>query len=367
MKTTSFVLTAGFALFAMFFGAGNLVFPLQLGCQVEFQDWSAVAGFLVTAVAVPLFGFLSIMLYQGNYRSFFSVFGKWGALLVAVILLAVMGPFGGIPRCAALSYAACASLVPVLSPFLFCLFFCALIFLFAFRENTIISLLGKWLTPLLLLALVVQICVGLFGDSTQLEGADFVQNPFVKGLSEGYYTLDLIAALFFSSFMFPYMKRFFDKSRNISFSKLAFQVACIAGCLLSLVYVGFFSVAVNHAAALQNCPKELLLVQVSKHLLGDFASIVGAILVTLACLTTSIALAAIVSDFVQNDLLGNRLSYEVVLVIILGISLSVAVHEFTGIEAFLGPIVQWLYPCLIVLCLYNCVRALLFKNKFEIL
>ena len=129
MRMFSFVLTTGFALFAMFFGAGNLVFPLQLGCRPEFQDVSAVFGFVLTAVVVPLFGFLSIMFYRGDYRAFFSVFGKWGGLAVALVLLAVMGPFGGIPRCAALSFAACKSLFPGLSSYLFCALFCSQRFL----------------------------------------------------------------------------------------------------------------------------------------------------------------------------------------------------------------------------------------------
>ncbi len=365
MRLFSFVLTTGFALFAMFFGAGNLVFPLQLGSRPEFQNVSAVFGFLLTAVAVPLLGFLSVMLYKGDYRSFFSIFGRWGGLAVALILLAVMGPFGGIPRCAALSFAACKSLLPGLTAPIFCSLFCVAVFLSAFRENNIISLLGKWLTPILLAALALQLFVGLQGNSARIETGVDVSQPLLKGLFEGYYTLDLIAALFFSSFMYPYLKKYFAVNKQKSFGVLALQVALVAGGLLSAVYIGFFAVAVNHSAVLQDCPKELLLVQVSQHLLGNFASVVGALLVTFACLTTSIALAAIVADFVRQDLLRNRLSYEAVLAGMLLVAFFVAVQEFTGIEALLGPVVFFLYPFLIVLCIYNCIRAFLPKTAVE--
>ena len=363
MKLFPFVLTTGFALFAMFFGAGNLVFPLQLGCKPELQHPAAVAGFLITAVAVPLFGYLSIMLYKGDYRAFFQSCGKWTSLLVPLVLLAVMGPFGGIPRCAALTFAAFKQLMPSLSPLLFCGLFCSLVFLFAYRENNIISLLGKILTPLLLTVLAVQLVVGLIDVRGSAQSSvDHALEPFTNGLFEGYYTLDLIAAIFFSSFMYPHVRAYCDKKREVGFAKLVFGVALVAGSILSVIYVGFFTVASHHAEVLQECPKELLLIQVSQHLLGEYAGVGVACMVGLACLTTSIALSAIVADFVRQDLLKNRFSYEAVLAGILITALGVAVQEFTGIEALLGPVVTFLYPFLILLCIYNCLRVYL-KNR----
>src|SRR5260370_33601848 len=115
MKKLLFVFTTGFALFSMFFGAGNLVYPLSLGLNAQDQCLPAIGGFLITAVGVPMLGFLSMMLFQGQYRVFFQKIGALPGFFLIAATLCVMGPFGALPRCIALSYAAVNATAPLLS------------------------------------------------------------------------------------------------------------------------------------------------------------------------------------------------------------------------------------------------------------
>src|SRR3989339_1266170 len=132
----------GLAVFAMFFGAGNIIFPLALGqITLNKTPWGLL-GFLLTAVAMPFIGLLAMFRYKGKIRLFFARLGKIPGLSLATLVISLLGPFGAAPRCIALMHSTLSLSFPGLPLILFSISACGLIFLFSFKENRLVKLLG---------------------------------------------------------------------------------------------------------------------------------------------------------------------------------------------------------------------------------
>ena len=173
-KKTS-ILIIGMALFSMFFGSGNLIFPLYIGTLAKEAWMPAAAGFLISAVLLPFLGALAMVLYRGNYSDFFDTIGRrWGFLLSA-ILLTVWIPLGSAPRCMTLSYASLISYFGVAPPlWAFCLIYSVFIYFVITRGLEVLDILGKVITPLLL------ICIALIFTKGSLV-MPAVQDPEFQG------------------------------------------------------------------------------------------------------------------------------------------------------------------------------------------
>jgi branched-chain amino acid:cation transporter, LIVCS family len=352
MKKSLLVLTMGFALFSMFFGAGNLVYPLKLGFFAKEGCLTAFAGFSMTAVIVPLIGFLSMMLYQGNFRAFFSQIGFIPGLVISTIALLVLGPVGALPRCIALTYSSVHEVFPSVTIGIFAFFACLVIFFLSIKESNILELLGKVLTPLLLITLGFVIISGIVKEHSFATTTQTQMEHFSQGLFEGYQTLDLVAAIVFSAFMYPALVSAASKNKSTLLS-FTLKVSLIAGCLLGTTYFGFCYLAGAYGHLLQDSTQELMLIALSDHFLGSLGAKATMVLVILACLTTAIALAAIFAEFLKNDLFQGKVRYEWCLAITLFISYFFATLQFSGIVKMLAPILEVAYPALIVLALAN--------------
>ena len=126
------VFSTGLAIFAMFFGAGNIVFPLMLGREVGSQMLFGVAGFILTGVLVPLIGLISSALFDGNYKKFLNMTGRIPGMLIALVCMLLLGPFGATPRCITLAHAALKWHVPQLSLFVFSIVVAVFVFFATF-------------------------------------------------------------------------------------------------------------------------------------------------------------------------------------------------------------------------------------------
>lgn len=145
--------STGFALFSMFFGSGNLVFPIRVGLESEGHFGMASLGVLCTCVIFPLLGMLGMTLYQGRIDEFFGAFGKKGVFLFSLLALALMGPFGVLARCLTVIHGALQLLTPDVSLPVTSFITCMTIFFLAANKTRIITLLGTFLTPILLATL----------------------------------------------------------------------------------------------------------------------------------------------------------------------------------------------------------------------
>lgn len=342
MKKTT--LSIGLAMFSMFFGAGNIIFPLALGQLAQDQNLIAVTGLIITAVLIPFAGVFAMILFDGNTKAFFGRLGKTAGLLVALLVITLLGPCGSTPRCIALTYGTVKSFLPALSPTLFSLLSCGIIYLFSFRKNKMISFLGTYLTPLLLAALGIIVFIGL-NMASEATTPSFDSSLFFHGLKEGYNTMDLLAAFFFSSAIIGILKEnHYEKPLQLTIG-----ASVIGAILLSLVYLGFSTLASMHASDL-HVGKDTLLSAIAFKIAGPIGGVLVCITIALACLTTAIALISVFSDFISKEIGWN---YNKTLLISLAVTFFVATYEFTGISAFLGPFLELCYPSLIVLTLLN--------------
>lgn len=349
-------LTMGLAMFSMFFGAGNVIFPLIIGQVTGEQVPYALLGLLLTAVGIPFIGLITMILFQGDYNHFFARFSTSLGLILMWLIMLLLGPFGAIPRCIALSYSTCKTILPNLPSPLFSGFACLIIFLCSLRKSQILNLLSYILTPLLLLSLGFILIKGFFAPGTLQASLLSNGQSFTYGLIEGYNTMDLLAAFFFSTVIFEGLKLSFDsteKDRDKKIFFLALKASAIGAMLLSIVYVGFSFLAARHSADITATSPDLLLGALITKILGAQAGIFTSLIIALACLTTAIALAATLSEFLQKTLFRHRISYIQALLLTLSITYGVSILEFNGIAALLTPILQFAYPVLIVLTLFN--------------
>lgn len=345
-------LATGLAMFSMFFGAGNVIYPLAVGLYAGDKSMLGIAGLIVTAVLVPLAGVIAMILFNGDYKAFFGRIGRVPGFLLALTIITLLGPLGSSPRCIALSYATMKLSFPSISPIWFSLVSCIIIFLCAYKKNRIIPLLGYVLTPMLLFSLAVIIVKGLLTAPNIVPVEESNLSIFVHGLKEGYNMMDLLAAFFFSSAILVSLRKEALQSHRDPV-ELAFRASFVAAALLAIVYIGFGLVASFHGNFLEINGTEDLLGAIALKIIGPSAGLIVSVAVTLACLTTAIALLSIFAEFLQHAVFDGKISYVNCLIVSLIVTFFVSTWEFTGISAFLVPILKVCYPGLIVLTILN--------------
>lgn len=354
------ILATGLAMFSMFFGAGNVVFPLLIGIEAQDKNIYSILGLLITAVGVPFLGVLAITLYDGDYKTFFSRIGKVPGFIVAALIMGLIGPFGALPRCIALSFSTTEMFFPGMSLQIFSFISCILIFLLTFRKNQIVDVLGYYLTPLLIGSLAIIIVKGMIMSPSAPESALNSGQAFWNGFAQGYQTMDLLGAFFFSSVVIACLKpqKLTEEGNHRRILRLMGQASIIGAALLSLIYVGFSFVSAFNSEQLAAISKDQVLGQIALVVLGPYAGIVACVAVALACLTTAIALACVFAEFLHYDVTFGKIGYIPSLLITLIISFFVSTLNFNQIIALLAPVLEILYPALIVLCIMNILHKL---------
>lgn len=341
----------GLALFSMFFGAGNLIYPLFVGQMAQDQSIWASFGFLITAVGVPFLGVIAMIVYEGDYTKFFQCLGgKLGALLIA-ILLTVWIPLGSAPRCITLAYSSMASYVDIGPLWLFSFIYCAVIFFVIGTKGRMLDILGYVLTPCLLVCLGLIIYNGV--TVTEMFAAptgDGVKH-FFNGLTEGYNTMDLIASFFFSASIIEILRN--ATHEKVQPVRITLK-ACIVGMsLLAIIYINLIALAGVHFELLSNVPKEQMLAHISKSVLGPHLGMISVLAIFLACLTTSVALVVVYADYLNKVLFKSHPSDFWAKVTTLGITFVISMTGLAGITMITAPILEIFYPILIAMILVN--------------
>jgi LIVCS family branched-chain amino acid:cation transporter len=354
-NSTPSTLVVGLAFFSMFFGAGNLIFPLMLGAQFESQFVPGAVGFIITAVLLPMLGILAMIPAEGKYESLFinllpqSIY-RW--LLLVILLFWI--PFGSGPRCVILAHASINTYVEHMPPlWLFSFLFLTLVFLAITRRRKLIDLLGKFLTPVLLISIAVTVLTS-FMHGTIDENPISSRTAFFEGVANGYYTQDLIAAVFFSSALFG-MINLSEHNRQQSLKK-TWHGGLIAVALLAVLYASLMGAAAIHAEHLRGLSGEKLVSTLAHIALGRTFGGISSVAVSVACFTTEIALIIVFAEFLHRHFFHQR-QRRLVISISLAIVWVMSLIEFGGIMSIIAPAMQVLYPILFLLvvrCLWRC-------------
>ncbi|MCV2509259.1 MAG: branched-chain amino acid transport system II carrier protein, partial [Neisseriaceae bacterium] len=200
------VFILGLALFALFFGAGNLIFPIKLGWESGSYFYPAIIGFLITGVGIPLLGLIASSTSPGGIPKILEEkVSRWFSVLLMTTIYLTIGPLFAIPRTTTTSYT--IGIVPNISEdsnlylFLFSIVYFAIVLALSLKPSRIVERIGRFLTPALLLVIGL-LCVMAFlklnTPITDLKGPYLTNNPFTEGFTEGYLTMDAIASIAFS-------------------------------------------------------------------------------------------------------------------------------------------------------------------------
>ena len=364
-KRTLFI---GFMLFALFFGAGNLIFPPTVGQLSGSNFMPAILGFIVTGVGLPLIGIIAGSFSEDGFRSEAKRVHPAFAILFMVTIYLTIGPFFAIPRTAMVSYE--MSVLPFLeggvetmvSKVGFSVFYFGLAFYLALNPTKLVERVGKILTPALLITIILLIISAFFKLDSPITtvSPQFVKEPFLVGFSEGYQTMDTIAAVAFAMIVLTAVKATGLTSQKDIF-KQASIAAVIAGVGLGLVYICLAWIGNNYPLT----PEEIaggnmgtsILTGVARLTYGEAGRILLSLIVSLACLTTAIGLIVAVSSYFHE--LYNKISYRIYAVIFTLISFILASQGLGQIIGGAVPILFIIYPLTIVLIVLIFINRLL--------
>lgn len=351
----------GLALFSMFFGSGNLIFPLFVGQTAETQWPIASLGFGLTAVIVPFIGVVAMVVFRGNYTRFFNILGNKIGFLITFVLLTVWIPFGSAPRCIILAYNSLASYLTMPSIWIVSLFYSFLLFLVVYKKSRMLNILGYFLTPILLSCLAFIVVKGILFTEAPIEQLpkDFTVNMFFLGLKEGYNTMDLIASFFFSASIISILEK--SQSDKISPLKKTLHSCIIGIVILGVVYIGLIHLSAIHAPSLEGIPKDQLLAHIAKSVMGENLGIIAAITIVLACFTTSVAMIVVYTDFLSEKVF-SRSSFNPSMLLSLLVSFAMSISGIEGITTLTAPILSLFYPSLIILIAVNISKELFWKS-----
>ncbi|MCI3196173.1 branched-chain amino acid transport system II carrier protein [Bacillus sp. HU-1818] len=360
----------GFMLFALFFGAGNMIYPPELGQAAGHNIWKAIGGFLLTGVGLPLLGIIAIALTgkdaKGLADKAHPVFGT----VFTVVLYLSIGPLFAIPRTGTVSYEIGA--VPFLtgiperlSLFVFTLLFFGITYYLAINPSKVVDRVGKILTPIkftIISIIVIKAIItpmGHFGAAQQA----YTATPLFKGFLEGYKTMDALASIVFGVVVVNAVK-----SKGVTNSR-ALAAACIKAGIIAALGLTFIYVALAYLGATSTDAVgpigegAKILSASSSYLFGSLGNIVLGAAITVACLTTSIGLVTSCGDYFSK--LIPKLSYKMVVTIVTLFSLFISNFGLAQIIAFSVPILSAIYPLAIVIILLSFIDKL-FKERREV-
>ncbi|WP_186430924.1 branched-chain amino acid transport system II carrier protein [Clostridium sp. BSD9I1] len=355
-------LIIGLALFAMFFGSGNLIFPPYLGKTVGSDFFTAILGFVITGVGLPLIGILACAKINGTFKEMSHPIGKAFSIIVTTSIILAIGPMLAIPRTAATTYE--LSVLPLfpnvkILPVIIIYFLITLVFVL--RPSSLIDNIGKLLTPLLLLILLIIIAKGVLSPIGPIVSTN-AKNVFSTSLIEGYQTMDAIASVIFSSIILSSVraKGYSKVSDIIKITSLSGIIAVIGLGVIygGLLYLGSQTVSIFPG----DITKTQLVTDIVQKILGNTGIIFLSIVVALACLTTSIGLTSSAAKYF-SDLFNNKISYTFNAIIISVVSILISMLGVDTIVALAVPILQILYPIVMVLVILTLMSKLVRNNS----
>ena len=366
MKSKQFkdALVIGFALFAMFFGAGNLIFPPFLGNTVGDQVIPALLGFLITGIGLPLLGILACSRAGGSFEVMASRVSKPFATVATIILILAIGPIIAIPRTASTTFElGIVTLLHNATQWLTTSIYFAIALFFVLKPTRIVDAIGKVLTPILLFVLIAIITKGMLFPIGEVATLD-VSQVFTTSFKEGYQTMDAIAAVIFATIIISSVHDKGYKDHK-SVSKIILMSGLIAIGGLAIIYGGLMMLGAQTSSLVDvSFTRTQLVMYIAKAVFGSLGTIFLSICTTVACLTTAIALLTASAEFFTK-LFKGKIPYAVNAIILTVISLFMATNDVDQIVALAGPALDIIYPIVIVLIILTLLGKMV-KHDFAV-
>lgn len=365
------ITTVGFALFAMFFGAGNLILPPLIGLSTGSNWVEALVGFFISAIIAP---FLGILVVTKSGTSFTDLGKKVHPKLIdilAVLIILCIGPLVAIPRTGATTFeVGIRPSFPELSNVVFAIIFFAIVLVLSISRTTIVNIIGKFLTPVLLLSLFALIILGVLYPAKPIgeEIAGFYSpSAFSVGFTEGYQTLDVLASVIFAGIIISAVvsNGYSSVKERVKITISAGMISTLALLIIygGLIYLGATS---DYLEATGVSPSEIsrtnLLLHISTSILGKVGTFVMAIAIAFACLTTAIALTSATGSIFEKMSKG-KIPYKLGVTLCTVVSAFISINSVDSIINYAINILLFIYPIVFTLILYILLFGRIVESK----
>jgi LIVCS family branched-chain amino acid:cation transporter len=351
--------TIGLAIFTMLFGAGNIIYPIRAGVLAGSKHSIGILGFLLTGVVLPIIGLIAMILFEGNYTTFFNRAGRIPGFLAIMFCMLIIGPFIVMPRCVTVPYEMLAPFLPNIGLPLFSALFCLLTFGLTCKESKMLDILGKYMSPVLIGSLGLIIALGLI-NGTHTTILQFKSNTevFLDQVVAGFQTLDLIGSLFFAYVIIRLIKTApgHEQRSSKELAIMCLKGSVITGALMTAFYVGFNLLGAYYAHLIT--PDMMgngaaIFRTIAMHIVGPHGILLLVVAVFITCLSTLTALAAVFAEYLRNEIFDKTVSYVHCLMIGLGITTIISNFGLTKILAWGYPIITAGYPIIVTITLCN--------------
>ncbi|WP_039659058.1 branched-chain amino acid transporter carrier protein BrnQ [Pantoea sp. MBLJ3] len=349
--TSKDILALGFMTFALFVGAGNIIFPPMVGIQSGEHVWTAAIGFLITAVGLPVMTVIALARVGGGVDALSTPIGKVAGIVLATVCYLAVGPLFATPRTATVSFE--MGIAPLtgdgaLPLFIYSLIYFALVIGVSLYPGKLLDTVGHFLAPLKIIALTVLGVAALVwpAGGTIPATVDYQHAAFSSGFVNGYLTMDTLGALVFGIVIVNAAR-----SRGIDNAALLTRYTVLAGLIaglgLTLVYLCLFKLGAGSGELVdQNANGAAILHAYVQHTFGNMGSLFLAALIFVACMVTAVGLTCACAEFFAQYL---PLSYKT-LVFILGLfSMVVSNLGLSHLIQISIPVLTAIYPPCIVL------------------
>ncbi|MEO0528465.1 MAG: branched-chain amino acid transport system II carrier protein, partial [Bacteroidota bacterium] len=352
-KTKETFITA-FALFSLFFGAGNLILPPQLGFKSGELWWLVTLGFCISAVLIPIMGILAHAKLQGTIFDFGKKVSPNFSLAYSFVIYAISISLPS-PRTASVTHEMAIEPFFNSSSLATSIVYFVLVFIFVMNRSKMLNIIGKLLTPAIILILLALIGVTLFSYETVFGETTF-SNPFAYGVLEGYQTFDAIGAVVVGGVIIISINLRKKETSYEEKKNLITRAGWLAGLGLFFIYAGLIITgALMHSSFDPDISRTALLNGISIKTLGNTANLFLSILVSLACFTTAVGIVAGTADFIKHRFADSQKAYT--LTALVGSVLGILMGQFNVgyIIAVAIPALMFIYPITITLILLNVV------------
>ncbi|SHF71826.1 branched-chain amino acid transport system II carrier protein [Ornithinibacillus halophilus] len=357
-------LVIGVMLFALFFGAGNLIFPAQLGQAAGTNLWPSVFGFLITGVGLPLLGILA-MGFSGskNLQELASRVNPIYAVAFTSLLYLTIGPFFAAPRTGAVAFD--IAIAPNIGEdssklilFIFTIVFFSISLWFSLKPADIVKNVGRILAPgivILLGILLIVVIINPIG-SIQSPLEAYQSGAFTTGFLEGYNTMDALASLVFGIIVINAIR-----SMGVT-TKKGIMAATVKSGVIAISFLGLIYVGIAYLGAVSTEQFGIfetggpVLSSAAEYYFGTFGSLLLSIVIILACLTTNIGLMTACGEYFHQLL--PRFSYRTLVIFFTTVTFVIANFGLSNIISFSIPVLMFLYPLAIVLMLLTFLSPL---------
>ena len=352
-------------LFSMFFGAGNFIFPPMLGKESGEIFYQTILYFCATAVLLPVLGVAAVARCGSVQALTNRVDRVFGPIFIVLIYLSI-GPFLAIPRAANLPFE--VSIAPLFEnpavPLVFwTIFYFIINFVISANKSRVVDILGQYLTPVLLVLIVVLVVAVFLADTPPLgtPTGKYALAPTSTAFMAGYDTMDAMAAIVFGIVVVNVL-RDYGVVQERALISTTIKTGIFAGVLLSLIYIGLAYLGAATAGIVQNVQNGAnILSQTANYLFGSAGAPILGLALFLACITTTVGLTTSGSDYFNS--LTPKISYKAWCAIFSVVSALMANIGLSGILKFGVPILVAFYPVVIVLVLLALIDNFIDSSK----